>query len=214
MSIYRSEALTLRTYPYSESHKIVFFLTRDFGKVRGISYRAESTAARFGSNLEPLTHLVVTFSRKEHQDLAVIKNCETLKAAFAVEEMTLETSLYFSYFAELLNEFSKEEEESDKLFRLSLAVLEVGGKISAELLARYFELWILQLEGILPEFKGRLPDNLAVKSQKMMKLPPAELSRISLSIEEAKKLDSLCGDLIEYHLEKRLKARKLLKQLL
>ena len=32
--------------------------------------------------------------------------------------------------------------------------------------------------------------------------------------EEAKKLDSLCSDLIEYHLEKQLKARKLLKQLL
>jgi len=40
------------------------------------------------------------------------------------------------------------------------------------------------------------------------------LSSINLSIEEAQKLDSLCGDLIEYHLEKQLKARKLLKQLL
>ena len=213
MSAHSSEALTLRSYPYSESHKIVVFLTRDFGKVRGVAYRAKKTAARFGSSLEPLTYLKLTFSRNEHQDLSVIQSCETLKA-FSSERMTWERSLYFSYFSELLNEFSKEEEESEKLFRLALAVLEASRTASVELLARYFELWLLQLEGVLPEFEGRLPGKLAVKSRMIMKLHPAELASLSLSPGEAKILDSLCGELVEYHLEKQLKARKILKQLL
>ena len=76
MKVHHSEALTLRTYSYSESHKIAVFLSRDFGKVRGVAYGATKPKTRFGGSLEPLTHLKLTFSRKEQQDLAVIKNCE------------------------------------------------------------------------------------------------------------------------------------------
>ncbi len=97
---------------------------------------------------------------------------------------------------------------------MALAVLEASRTASIELLARYLELWLLQLEGVLPEFEGRLPGKLAVKSRRIMKLHPAELASLSLSPGEAKRLDSLCGELVEYHLEKQLKARKMLKQLL
>jgi DNA repair protein RecO (recombination protein O) len=213
MNAYQSEALTLRTYAYAESHKIAIFLTRDFGKVRGVAYGAKKPRTRFGSSLEPLTHIRLTFSRKENQELAVIQSCEILRA-FSADQMTWETSLHFGYFAELLNEFSKEQEESDKLLRLALAVLEASHKVPLESLTRYFELWLLQLEGVLPLLAEKLPDDLASKSRKMMKLHPTELGGVTLSPGESKRLESLCSELIEYHLEKQLKAGKMLKQFL
>ncbi len=213
MSAYRSEALTLRTYPYAESHKIAVFLTRDFGKVRGVAYGAKKARSRFAGSLEPLTQVRLSFSRKEHQELAAIQSCEIVRA-FPVYQLTWEVNLHFSYFAELLVEFSKEQEDSERLFRLSLTVLEASQQVPVELLARYFELWLLQLEGVLPSFEGKLPPQLAVKAKNMMKLHATQLHTSDLSGEENKRLESLCSELIEYHLEKRLKTRKILLEFL
>ena len=213
MSGYQSEALTLRTYPYAESHKIAVFLTRNFGKVRGVAYAAQKAKGRFSGALEPLTHVRLTFSRKENQELASLKNCDILQV-FPGYQLSLKVNLHFSYFAELLVEFSREEEESELLFRLSLAVLEATQNISIDRVARYFELWLLKLEGVLPSLEAKLPPTLAEKVYAMMKIPAAELETIQLSGEENRRLESLSGQLIEYHLEKRLKTKKMLKELL
>ena len=213
MSGYQSEALTLRTYPYAESHKIAVFLTRNFGKVRGVAYGAQKAKGRFSGALEPLTHVRLTFSRKENQELASLKNCEILQV-FPGYQLSLEVNLHFSYFAELLVEFSREEEESELLFRLSLAVLEATQNISIDRVARYFELWLLKLEGVLPSLEAKLPPTLAEKVYAMMKIPAAELETVQLSGEENRRLENLSGQLIEYHLEKRLKTKKMLKELL
>ena len=213
MSVHQSEALTLRTYPYSESHKIAVFLTRNFGKVRGVAHGALKPKSRFTGSLEPLTHVRLTFSRKEHRDLAVIKNCEIVPPLPAAQP-SWEVSLHLSHFAELLVEFSKEEEESELLFRLSLAVIEASREPRIDLLARYFELWILKLEGVLPPLDQKLPPELALKVTGMMKLQATELETTDLSPKECRRLENLCSELVEHHLEKRLKTRKLLKELL
>ncbi|MEE8349576.1 MAG: DNA repair protein RecO [Acidobacteriota bacterium] len=213
MRVHQSEALTLRTYPFSESHKIAVFLTRTFGQVRGVAHGAQKPKGRFGGSLEPLTHVRLTFSRKEHRELVTIKNCEIVQA-FPAFQFSWEMSLHFSYFAELLVEFSKEEEESELLFRLSIAVLKASQNIPINLLARYFELWILKLEGVLPPLETKLPPELVIKVGGMMKLQATELETVGLSSQECKRLESLCSELVEYHLEKRLKTRKLLRELL
>lgn len=213
MNLHQSEALTLRTYPYAEADKIAVFLTRDFGQVRGIAYGAKKSRSRFGSSLEPLTHVRMTFQRKEHQELSVIQNCEIIRA-FPAYQLRLEVNLHFGYFAELLLEFAREEQESDHLFRLALAVLEASQQVDIQWLARYFELWLLKLEGILPQLDQRLPSELAEKTRLLLKLHPSQLVNVDLSPPEVKTLETLSGELIEYHLEKKLKTRKMLQELL
>jgi DNA repair protein RecO (recombination protein O) len=56
-----------------------------------------------------------------------------------------------AYFAELLDEWSPDNAANDRLFRLGAAVGEQlcgGGAVGA--LARYFEYWLLRLEGVYP----------------------------------------------------------------
>jgi len=213
MSVHRTEALTLRTYPFAESHKIVVFLTRNFGKVRAVAHGAQKGRGRFGSSFELLTQLDLTYSWKETQDLAVVKNCEIVRA-FSSQHLTWEKSLYFSYFSELLNEFSREGEESHTLFRLSLAVLEAAPETTLDLLARYFELWLLKLEGVLPKLDEKLPAELSARTRQLMRLHPAQLTQLEFLPEECKRIERVCIQLIEYHLEKHLKTRKFLKELL
>ena len=213
MNQYQSEALTLRTYPYAESHKIVVFLTRRFGKVRGIAHGAKKPKSPFGASLEPLTHLEVTFRRKEHQDLAFIQGCQVIQVCPAYE-LSWERNLYLGYFTELLQEFSREQEESEDLFRLAVAVVEAAGQVQIAVLARYLELWLLKLEGVLPRLEDRLPGELTLKTREMLKYHPSALESVTFSEGEDKRLASFSRKLIEYHLEKTLRSWRLLRDLL
>ena len=208
-----SEALTLRTYEFGEANKIVVFLTKSMGLLRGVAYGAKRSRSRFGSSLEQLTWVRVTFKRKEHEDLVVFQNCEIIRPSPAFR-LGFEENLHCSYFAELIVEFVREEVESEKLFRLTNAVLEAIGTVSIELLARYFEFWVLRLEGVLPALGTILPEELASKAIRVLKLPPSELGKVALTDQEIAQLASATEKLIEYQLEKPLKAKRMLKELL
>ncbi len=211
--VHSCEAITLRTYSFAEANKIAIFLSREYGLLRGVAYGAKKSKSRFGASLEPLTHVKVAFKRKEHQELAVIENCEIIRALPAYE-LSWEQNLHLGYFAELLVEFGREQIESEKLFRLSLAVLGAVKEVPISLLARYFEFWILRLEGVLPALDVVLPKELAGRAFEMLKLPPSSLGSLELAEEEMRRLEGASERLIEYHLEKPLKARRILKELL
>ncbi len=214
MSFDQCEALSLRSYPYSETHLIVVFLTRNSGQLRSIAYGAKSGQnRRFGSGLEPLTHSKLSYSNQEGQELGVLRDLEILHA-YPAYDLDWEEKLYFACFTELLQEFTNEGKPAEDVFRLSLAVLESVGCVPISCLARYFELWLLRLEGILPSLGTRLPQKLASKALRYMATPPHELCGDGLTGEELKRLGRLSEELIESHLEKRLKSRRMLKELL
>ncbi len=214
MSVHQSEALPLRAYSYAETHKVVVFLTRDFGQLRAMAYGAKSGHRnRYGSSLERLTHIRLTFSRRQHQELSVVQQCEIIRA-FPDYSLNWEINLHLSYFAELLVEFSREEEEAEHLFRLSLAVLDALGRVPPALVARYFELWLLKLDGVLPDLHRKLPPPLAEAAASLLRLHPSELTPEALTEAQLKRLESVAEELIEYHLEKRLKSKRMLKELL
>lgn len=208
-----TEALTLRTYEFGEANKIAVFLTRREGLLRGVAYGAKKSRSRFGASLEPLTHVRVTFTRKENEDLVVFNNCEIIQPSPAYR-FGLEENLYCSYFAELVANFVRERVESENLFRLTNAVLDAIGTAPVELLARYFEFWVLRLEGVLPPLDSLVPEELAKKTFRMLKRPPSELGEIALTDQELDQLASATEKLIEYQLEKPLKAKRMLKELL
>ena len=53
MSLYRDEAIVLRTDQLGEADRIVTLLTREHGKVRAVAKGVRRTSSRFGSRLEP-----------------------------------------------------------------------------------------------------------------------------------------------------------------
>lgn len=211
--ILNCEALSLRTYPFGEGNKVAVFLTASQGLLRGVAYGATKSRSRFGACLEPLTHVQVTYRRKESQELAVLENCEIIRPLLNGQP-GWELSLYSSYIAELLSEFAREQQENEKLMRLGLAVTRALGEIDPALLVRYFEFWILRLEGVLPALEQILPSPLAGRAFKMLKMSPSELSFAEMSAADLSQLENAAGKLIEYHLEKPLKAKKMLKELL
>ena len=152
MPLRRTEAFVLRTYSLAEADKICVFLTRDEGKVRGVAHGARKMKSRFGSALEPLTQISLSYFEKEGRDLVGIRTCDIVRSHFYCAARDVETASAFSYLAELLNEFLPEHEPNERIYRLVAATLDAieEGQSLSQLL-RYFETWLLRLVGFFPD---------------------------------------------------------------
>lgn len=152
MPVYRSEALVLRTYKLGEADRIVVFLTRDRGKKRGVAKGARRPRSRFVGALEPLTRGDVQYYERENRELVRINYVEPARSPLALAgERGDEALTYVSYFAELIDEWAQESDPSETLFRLGSSALDaLASGAPAETLARYFEYWLLRLQGVYP----------------------------------------------------------------
>jgi DNA repair protein RecO (recombination protein O) len=74
--LYRDEAIVLRTHKLAESDRIITMLTRNGGKVRAVARGVRKTTSRWGSRLEPFTHVDLQMARGRNLD--TITQAETL----------------------------------------------------------------------------------------------------------------------------------------
>ena len=57
MSLYRDEAIVLRTQKLGEADRIITMLTREHGRIRGVAKGVRRTMSKFGARLEPGSHI-------------------------------------------------------------------------------------------------------------------------------------------------------------
>src|SRR5665213_2962055 len=67
-----SEAIVLRTYPLGEGDRLVSFLDRQSGRVRGVARGARLPKSRYGSTLELLAYVRIWYFEKETRELVRI----------------------------------------------------------------------------------------------------------------------------------------------
>ena len=158
MAVFESEALILRTYNFAEADKIVVCLTRDAGVIRGVAKGCRKLKSRFGASLEPFTLARITYYQKENQELASISTAEILTSHFDLSSQA-ETLTGLAYMGDLVLEFSPPHHVNEKLYRMVKACLEAISQSQQDmpLILRYFEIWLLKLEGYLPDL-GRCAD--------------------------------------------------------
>jgi DNA repair protein RecO (recombination protein O) len=73
--LYSDEAVVLRTRKLAEADRIITLLTRRHGVVRAVAKGVRRTTSRFGSRLEPFTH--VDLQLAEGRNLDVVTQAET-----------------------------------------------------------------------------------------------------------------------------------------
>ena len=153
MPVYTSEALILRTYKLGESDRIVVFLTRDRGKKRGVAKGARKAKSKFIGALEPMTRAGVAYYEREQRDLVRINYVEMTRSPLSAA--TGEALGHVGYFAELIDEWAPEAQTDERLYRLGASVTDaIACGAPIEPLARYFEYWILRLQGVYPSLSG------------------------------------------------------------
>lgn len=154
MAVLDTEALVLRTYNFAEADKIVVCLTRTAGLIRGVAKGCRKLRSRFGAALEPFTLANITYYQKEHQELVSLSQVEIVKSHFDLSS-NAETLAGLAYMSDLVIEFSPPYEPNERLFRMVKACLDAISESEPDLqiILRYFEIWLLKLEGYLPDIR-------------------------------------------------------------
>ena len=206
-----SESFILQTYPFREADLVVSFLTRDQGKLRGVARRARRPKSSFGSGLERLSHVTVSYYQKEHRELVSLNSCELLHSQFALAS-NYEASVALDYLAEVTEQLLPPNETNERHFRLLIAVLDfLRAKGSPFAAITYFTLWSVRLAGFLPDLRVK-PESLAI-AQEMLITPLAELTPRTWTKETARDLRRFLNRLIEQHVERNLQTPRTLETL-
>ena len=243
MPLYTADALILRTYKLGESDCIVVFLTRDRGKKRGVAKGARRARSPFAGALEPLTEARVVYFEKERRELVGLNFAETIRSPLALigpatsrrdvrgvqssgesgpdesvrnaaRDIDGDALGYVGYFAELLDEWAQEADADERLYRLGASMLHaLGGGAPADQLARYFEYWLLRLQGVYPETQGTLSDAAMAFLVASRGLGPERVGELPAERRTLRELEQVHRDLIATHLEKTLKSERVLREL-
>jgi DNA repair protein RecO (recombination protein O) len=150
MSVLRSEAVVLRTWPVHEADLIVSLFTRDYGKVKGVAKSALRSRKRFGGALEPMTLARAWFAERPRQDLVRLDQLEIVRSPLATPVNHARMAV-LSFFAETLDESLPERDAQETVFRLLVSVLEQTTVEQPWMPLTYFSLWMTRLMGLLPD---------------------------------------------------------------
>ena len=211
MPLYTTDALILRTYKLGESDRIVVFLTRDRGKKRGVAKNARQSRRRFGGALEPMTAGRVGYFERERRDLVSLNFVEPIRSPLAAPDG--DALGYVGYFAELIDEWAQEADPNEALYRLGASVIEAMAEgVAIEPLARYFEYWLLRLQGVY-EQGARLSGEARAFLAAARDVSPFALRSVSVSGRALRELESAHRGLIAVHLEKELKSVRVLREM-
>ena len=206
-----SETFVLRTYPFREADLIVSFFTRDEGKLRGVARRARRPKSPFGSGLERLSHIRMTYFQKENAELANLSGCELIESQFDLGA-DYACGVALDYFTEIAEQLLPAHERNEKFFRLMIAVLAYlhdGGEIWAAV--AYFSLWAVRLAGIFPEL--RVSHESAEIAHEMLETPLAGLAARTWSKSTAADLRRALVRTMEQHIERKFLTVPLLEAL-
>ena len=214
-----SETYVLRTYPFRESDLIVSFFTRDQGKLRGVARRARKPKSSFGSGLERLSLVNLSYSQKENRELANLNGCDLLQSQFDLLT-DFEASVALDYIAEVSDHLLPAQEPNERFFRLLTAVLDfmherAPGAIWTAI--TYFSIWATRLSGFLPDIESHPDRHLSADTRElagaMLRNHISHLPERSWNKDTALDLRRLLIRQMEEHVERHFRTPSLLEAL-
>jgi DNA repair protein RecO (recombination protein O) len=149
--VYKTEAIVLRTMDLGEADRVLTVLTPRLGKLRVIAKGVRRPRSRIGGGLQPFSDVqlvlavgrtfdVVTSTSLEDPHLGLRNDLHSTAAAW--------------YVVELADRFCEGAADSHEAFRLlaqALSALDAGPSVQREVVARWFELALLDAMGFRPE---------------------------------------------------------------
>jgi len=147
VNLYRDEGVVLRTYRLGEADRIIVLFTAGRGKVRAVAKGVRKTSSRFGSRLEPTTH--VALQLYEGRSLHTVTQVEALDTFVAVrgdlDRLSRATTLL-----EVCDQVAQEGEPNVRLLQMLVGALRALEARDSSLLVPAFFLKLLAAEGTEP----------------------------------------------------------------
>jgi DNA repair protein RecO (recombination protein O) len=145
--LYRDRAVVLRTYKLGEADRIVVFLGEARGKVRAVAKGVRKTKSRFGSRLEPTSH--VSLLMYEGRELDIVTQAESIEHHRNIRS-DLSRLAKANVVVEAVDQVAQEREPAPELYRLVAGVLRALDQRDSPLLVAAFAWKLLAAEGVAP----------------------------------------------------------------
>ncbi len=214
-----SQTYVLRTYPFRESDLIVSFFTRDQGKLRGVARGARKTKNTFGSGLERLSLVNLSYSQKETRELVNLNSCDLLQSQFDLMS-DFSAGVGLDFVAEVSDHLLPANETNERFFRLLTAVLgHMRGSTPGRLwrAVTYFALWATRLSGFLPDLALHPDRAISAASRDtaimMLRTPIEAMPQLLWTGDTALDLRRFLIRQMEEHVERRFHTPALLEAL-
>ncbi|MGI9624357.1 MAG: DNA repair protein RecO [Acidimicrobiales bacterium] len=149
---YRAHGIVLRTYKLGEADRVIVFITPERGEVRAVAKGVRKTKSKFGSRLEPLTHVSLQlYSGRGELDL--VTQVETIDHFRAIREDLDRLSKAISML-EAVDQVALPDEPAPDLYRMLLGGLRTLSEGDSALVSAGFFLKLLALEGAGPQVEA------------------------------------------------------------
>jgi DNA repair protein RecO (recombination protein O) len=149
VSLYRDTAVVLRTHKLGEADRIVVLMTRGHGKVRGVAKGVRRTTSKFGSRLEPGSHIQVQL-HEGRGDLDIVTQAETIEPHRRTREDLTRLSRASSLL-EAIEQLAQDREPTPRLFDMLVGGLRTVEERNPAMVSAAFYLKLLAAEGLAPE---------------------------------------------------------------
>ena len=148
MSLFRDQGVVLRTIRLGEADRIVTIMTEQHGKVRAVAKGVRRTTSKFGSRLEPLSH-VALMAWQGRSDLDIINQVEVVDTFRPVRE-DLDRMSAAMAMLEVVDQIGQERHGNPRLYEMLVGALTALADRNSPMVGPAFFLKVLALEGSAP----------------------------------------------------------------
>ncbi|MBF0570359.1 MAG: DNA repair protein RecO [Candidatus Omnitrophica bacterium] len=151
--IVKTEGIVLKSSDLRETSRMATFLTRDYGKVKGVLKGIRKDPGKFGSSVEKFSLNDIVYYQYLNSDIHLVSQCD-MKDFFSGLRQDLERMTAASYAAELIDTLMPAEEQNLEIYNLMqlfLKCLQTTSDIGK--LVQTFQIKILSLSGFKPHLE-------------------------------------------------------------
>ncbi|MEI7998723.1 MAG: DNA repair protein RecO [Candidatus Omnitrophota bacterium] len=177
--IAKTEAIVLKSFDFRETSRIATFLTKDFGKVKGVLKGIRKTPGKFGSSLDRFTVNDIVYYQYRNSDIHLVSQCD-MKEFYSGFRQDLKRLTAASYAAELLDTLVMTDQENLHLYELMqnfLKSLETVEDINK--LVHIFQIKVLQFSGFRPHLDSCVRCQKKITGQTIFSMPLGGLVCVS-----------------------------------
>jgi DNA repair protein RecO (recombination protein O) len=148
VTLFRDRGMVLRTIRLGEADRIVTLMTEQHGKVRAVAKGVRRTKSKFGSRLEPLSH-VALLGWQGRGDLDMINQVEVIDTFRTVRE-DLDRMAAAMSMLEVVDQIGQERHGNPRLYEMLIGAMAALAERDSPMVAPAFFLKVLALEGSAP----------------------------------------------------------------
>jgi DNA repair protein RecO (recombination protein O) len=148
MTLFRDQGVVLRTIRIGEADRIVTLMTEQNGKVRAVAKGVRRTGSKFGSRLEPFSH-VALLGWQGRGDLDIVNQAEVIDTFRPVRE-DLDRMASAMSMLEVVDQVGQERHANPRLYSMLVGALSALAERDSVMVTPAFFLKVLALEGTEP----------------------------------------------------------------